>query len=168
MDILKTATDWAKAEMFSSAFFVLFGIVFLCVSLGFWQLGKTEVARAYVIPMFAAGILLLLIGLGIFFPSLTRVSSFPIAYNIGTVSFVESELVRTEATLNQYRIAIFGVIPAIIAVCSILIPFVESPIWRACLITVVAMMAVILVIDTSANARLDDYRAKLSTAEQQS
>ena len=35
MDILKLANEWAKAEIFSSKFFILFGLVFLAGSIGF-------------------------------------------------------------------------------------------------------------------------------------
>ena len=45
MEILKTATDWAKAEVFSTTFFILFGIGFVAASIGFWQLGKTDLAK---------------------------------------------------------------------------------------------------------------------------
>lgn len=48
-DLITLATDWAKAEMFSTLFFVAFGVVFALASLGFWQLGKTDMAKAYVI-----------------------------------------------------------------------------------------------------------------------
>ncbi len=64
MDILKAATNWAKDELFSTPFFILFGVVFLVASLGFWQLGKTDLARAYIIPTLVAGLMLMTIGLG--------------------------------------------------------------------------------------------------------
>jgi len=47
MDILKAATEWARAELVSTPFFMLFGVLFMATSVGFWQLGKTEMARAY-------------------------------------------------------------------------------------------------------------------------
>ena len=47
MEILKVATEWAKAEVFSARFFILFSILFLSASIGFWQLGKTEMAIAH-------------------------------------------------------------------------------------------------------------------------
>ena len=50
MEIVKLATDWAKAEVFSTRFFILFAILFLIASIGFWQLGKTDIARAYITP----------------------------------------------------------------------------------------------------------------------
>ncbi|SNS50559.1 hypothetical protein [Tropicimonas sediminicola] len=165
MDILKTATDWTKAEMVSSAFFVLFGLCFILASLGFWQLGKTDVSKAYVVPTLVAGSLLLIIGLGIFLPGFWRVSSFAEAYNSDAAGFVASEIRRADKVLNDYRIAVFRVIPLIISVCALAILLFEAPIWRASLVTTIAMMAAILMIDTNANARLEAYREHLSAAE---
>ena len=65
MDILKTATDWTRAEVLSSAFFIVFALAFLLSSLGFWQMGRTDMARAYVAPMLVAGGLLLALGGGL-------------------------------------------------------------------------------------------------------
>jgi ABC-2 type transport system permease protein len=167
MDILRTAIDWTKAEMFSSAFFILFGAIFLLASLGFWQLGKTDVAKAYVIPVLVAGTLLLIIGLGLFFPSQARVTGFSVAYNSDAAQFIATEIGRADKILNDYRIVVFSIIPLIITVCALLILYFESPIWRASLITTIAMMAAILMIDTNANARLEAYKAKLKEAEKQ-
>jgi cytochrome oxidase assembly protein ShyY1 len=64
MELLKLAIDWAKTEIFSSTFFVVFGILFLLASLGFWQFGKTDLAKAYIIPSLVAAVLLLIIGSG--------------------------------------------------------------------------------------------------------
>ena len=36
MELLKLATAWAKAEVFSTRFFILFAIGFLVASIGFW------------------------------------------------------------------------------------------------------------------------------------
>ena len=66
MELLKFATEWAKSEVFSSRFFILFALLFLSASIGFWQLGKSEIAKAYVIPTLVAGLFLLAVGVGIF------------------------------------------------------------------------------------------------------
>ncbi|MBB3710912.1 hypothetical protein FHS00_000465 [Limimaricola variabilis] len=58
----------------------------------------------------------------------------------------------------------FRIIPLTTAVCAPAIPCFESPLWRASLITTIAMVAVILVIDTNANARLEAYRGKRALA----
>lgn len=167
MDILKTAIDWTKAEMFSSAFFILFGLVFLSASIGFWQIGKTEVAKAFIIPTLIAGGLLLIIGLGIFIQSFDRVTSFVDAYNSNATAFVASEIERAKKVLNDYRIAVFRVIPIIVTCCAVLILFLDTPIWRASLITIIAMMSTIMIIDTNANARLENYQSDMKGALEQ-
>ena len=65
MELLKLATEWAKSEVFSTRFFILFALLFLVGSVGFWQLGKTDLAKAYIIPTLVAGVLLMTIGLGL-------------------------------------------------------------------------------------------------------
>lgn len=167
MDILKEAIDWAKAELFSTPFFVLFGIVFIVASIGFWQLGKTEIARAYIIPTLVAGVLLMIIGLGLFFTNKSRITQFEKDYNTDKVAFVEAERERAEATLKEYQTVVFKAIPIIIAVCAILIIFLNAPIWRASLITTIAMMVVILLIDGTAYARIDAYNQKLLVVEKE-
>ncbi len=165
MEILKTATDWAKAEVFSSTFFILFGIMFALASIGFWQLGKTSMAKAYIFPTLVAGILLLTIGLGIFFTNKSRVTSFSVDYNNDAIAFVDSEIVRTEKSLNEYRIIVFKVIPLIITISGLLIIFINNPTWRAIGITTIAMMIVILLVDSNANARIETYNKQLILAQ---
>jgi len=167
MDILKAATDWAKAELFSTPFFILFGGLFVLASIGFWQLGKTEMARAYILPTLVAGVLLMIIGLGLFFTNKSRITQFETAYNSDASAFVASELKRTEATLKEYQTIVFKAIPFIIIVCALVIVFVDKPIWRASMITTIAMLVVILLIDGTAHARVDAYQEKLLSVEQE-
>lgn len=167
MEILKIATDWAKAEVFSSTFFIFFGVIFVLASIGFWQLGKTEIARAYLFPALIAGTLLLAIGLGIFFTNKTRTTSFAKAYNKDASAFIESEIARTEKSSNEYKTIVFKIIPFIITACALVIIFIDKPICRASMITTIAMMIVILLVDSNANARLDAYKKQLVLAEKQ-
>ncbi len=165
MDILKAATDWAKAELFSTPFFILFGVLFILASVGFWQLGKTDMAKAYIIPTLVAGALLMIIGLGLFFTNKSRITQFETAYKSDPSAFVKSELVRAEATLKEYRNIVFKAIPIIIIVCALVILFIDKPIWRASMITIIAMLVVILLIDGTAHARIDAYNQELLSAE---
>ena len=167
MDILKTATDWTKAEMFSSTFFIGFGLAFLSASFFFWYLGKTDVAKAYVVPTLIAGTLLLILGVGIFYQSYSRVTIFAEAYNADAVGFVASQLENANRVLRDYQMAVYRVMPLAIAVSAVLFLFFSSPIWRASLVTIIAMLVVILLVDTNANARLEEYRARLIETEQQ-
>jgi len=161
MDVLDLATEWAKAEVFSTRFFILFATLFLVASIGFWQLGKTDIARAYIIPTLVAGALLMTIGLGLFYTNKARVAQFKTAYESDASAFVASELVRNEKALNEYRTIVFKAIPIIIMIASLLIIFVNKPVWRASAITVIAMMVVILLVDGTAHDRINDYNQKL-------
>ncbi|ALJ05318.1 hypothetical protein APS56_09355 [Pseudalgibacter alginicilyticus] len=161
MDILKTATDWAKAELISIPFFMLFGFVFIVASIGFWHLGKTDIARAYIIPTMVAGLLLMTIGLGLFYTNKSRITRFETAYNIDASAFVASEITRSESTLKEYQTVVFKVIPLIIIVAALLIIFVNKPMWRAISITTIALLIVILLIDGTAHARIETYKNQL-------
>lgn len=167
MDILKTATDWAKAELFSTTFFIIAGVLFVAASIGFWQLGKTDLARAYITPTLVAGALLLTIGLGLFFNNKARITQFEKAYNQDPKAFVQSELARAEGTLKEYKNVVFTAIPLIIAACALVIIFVNTPGWRASMITTIAMLIVILLIDGTAHARIDNYNKQLLSVEKQ-
>lgn len=167
MEILKAATDWAKAEVFSSTFFIIFGVLFLLGSIGFWQLGKTEVAKAFVIPLLVAGILVLTVGLGIFFANQSRITSFTEAYNKDAPVFVQSEIARTAKSMGEYQNIVFKIIPIIIAIAALLIIFIDKPMWRAISITTIAMMVVILLVDINANSRIEAYHKQLMKVEKE-
>ena len=161
MEILKLATEWAKSEVFSTRFFIIFAILFLIASIGFSQLGKTDIAKAYIIPTLVAGILLLTIGLGLFYTNKTRIKEFETAYNKDALAFVESEISRAESTLKEYKTVVFKAIPIIIIVAALLIIFINTPTWRAISITTIAMLIVILLVDGTAHARIEAYHKKL-------
>ncbi|HAS42235.1 MAG TPA: hypothetical protein DCS93_17290 [Microscillaceae bacterium] len=165
MDILKASVEWAKDEVFSSTFFILFGVMFVSASIGFWQLGKTDVAKAFLLPTLVAGVLLLTLGLGLFFTNQSRTKSFPTTYNNDASAFVKAEIGRTEKIMTDYQNIVFKVIPWIIVIAALLIVFIDKPIWRAVGITTIAMMVVILLIDTQANARIEAYYKQLVVAE---
>ncbi len=77
------------------------------------------------------------------------------------------EIARAEKTINGYNSAVYKVIPLIIAVSAVLLMVFRTPIWQAGMISVIAMMAVILLVDTNANTRMQDYKDRLVQAEQQ-
>ena len=161
MELLKLATEWAKSEVFSTRFFILFAILFLIASVGFWQLGKTDLAKAYIIPTLVAGILLLIIGSGLNYTNTQRVKQFEKDFNTDASAFYQSELERTESTLKEYTV-VFKVIPIMIIIAALFILFVNTPNWRAISITIIAMLIVILLIDGTAHSRIENYHKELS------
>ncbi|GJM35894.1 MAG: hypothetical protein DHS20C18_48950 [Saprospiraceae bacterium] len=164
MELLKLATEWAKAEVFSTRFFILFAILFLIASIGFWQLGKTNLAKAYIIPTLVAGLLLMTIGLGLFFTNKSRITQFENAFNADAPSFFKSEIERSESTLKEYTV-VFKVIPILIIIAALLILFMNTPTWRAISITTIAMLIVILLVDGTAHARIEAYHNELKLVD---
>ncbi|WP_220764101.1 hypothetical protein [Flavobacterium sp. UMI-01] len=160
MELLKLATDWAKAEVFSTRFFIIFATLFLIASIGFWQLGKTDLAKTYIIPTLVAGLLLMTIGLGLFYTNKSRITQFETAFSADATAFYLSEIERSESTLKEYTI-VFKVIPILIIVAALLILLVNTPTWRAISITTIAMLIIILLVDGTAHARIESYNKEL-------
>ncbi|WP_435182291.1 hypothetical protein [Cellulophaga omnivescoria] len=167
MELLKLATEWAKAEVFSTRFFILFATLFLIASAGFWQLGKTDLAKAYVIPTLVAGVLLMTIGLGLFYTNKSRVNQFKKAFTTNASAFYNSEIERTESTLKEYTV-VFKVIPILIVIAALLILFTQTSTWRAISITTIAMLIVILLVDGTAYARIETYHKELKSLDKNS
>ncbi|WP_281615255.1 hypothetical protein [Flammeovirga sp. SubArs3] len=163
MDILKAATDWGRAEAFSISFFILFGILFIITGLGFWQLGKTEFARAFIYPVSIAGIFLLASGFGLFFSNKARVGEFETAYQQDASSFVASEIERVDKTIATYQTAAFKVFPAIAILGALMVMFMQKPVWQATGVAVMATMIVFTVIDSNAKSRLENYKIELDS-----
>ena len=162
MDILKASIDWARAELYSTSFFILFGIIFLFACLGFWQLGKTELAKAYIVPTMIAGVLLIIIGIGLFYTNKVRITQFQSEFQDDQYLFVQTELERVNNTLNEYDLIVFTIIPIMIMICSVGLVFINQPSWRASLIISIAMLIIILLIDGTAQLRIVIYQKKLT------
>lgn len=165
MDILKISTEWAKGEVFSSLFFVLFWIIFLFVSLGFWQLWKTELAKAYIIPSLVAGVLLLIIGLGLIYNYQSKINNFQTDYENNKIEFVKNEITYVEKTLNDYKNIVFTGISLIIAICAIFLIFIDNQIWKSSLITTISFLSILLLVDGTASARLENYNKELKSID---
>ena len=166
MEILNLATNWAKAEVFSTRFFIFFAIGFLIASAGFWQLGKTDLAKAYIIPTLVVGILLLIIGSGTNYTNIQRVKQFEKDFNTDETAFYQSEIERSESTIKQFTF-VFKLVPILIIVAALLILFINTPTWRAISVTTISMLIVILLIDGTAHARIDAYHKELVSVEKE-
>src|SRR5471030_738394 len=113
MDILKLSTDWAKAEVFSDKVSLLLSLLLLLAALGFWQFGKTAMAKAFVWPMLIAGVLIAAVAAGLYFANKPRIVQFEIAYNTNAKAFVQTETARTAKSQNDLAL-VFKVLPLII------------------------------------------------------
>lgn len=165
MDITKAATDWTKAEIFSAQFFIFFGILFLLGSVGFWQWGRTEVAKAYIFPSLIAGALLLAAGCSFYFTNKSKLSTIEADYQDNPAKFVQLELERSQKTIDSYDNVAFKVFPIIVAIAALLIIFFTHPLIRAISITIIAFMVILFLIDSNANARMKIYKEHLLRQE---
>ena len=161
MDILKTSTDWARSELLSNGLFALFGVMFLVASLLFWSKGETDIATAFVFPMLVAGVLMLVLGGGLFYGTWKSLAGFSTTFADDDARFVALEVERVDRTIAQYGTAVFNVMPLMISVAALLIVFVHIPVWRAAFITAIIFLSLIMLIDSNANARLEGYKTKL-------
>ena len=80
-------------------------------------------------------------------------------------AFVQSEINRVDKTLIGFKRTVFKIIPLIIIVCSTVIIMLDKPIYRATVISVIAMMIIIILIDSNAIARLENYKKLLISEE---
>src|ERR1700754_503777 len=76
MDIVKLSTDWAKAEVFSAKIVWLFSAIEIMTALGFWYLGRTAMAKAFVWPLLLTGLFLLSVGAGLYLANKPRIERF--------------------------------------------------------------------------------------------
>lgn len=160
MDILKLSTDWAKAEVFSAKMILLLGFLFFLTAFGFWQLGKTSMAKALVWPILISGILLIAVSAGLYFTNKPRITQFEIAYKNDSKAFVQTEIARTAKSQNDLAL-VFIVLPFIIIVGALLIMLVNTPVWRAIGITTIALMTALMFIDSNTDARNTAYHKQL-------
>ncbi len=161
MDILKTAIEWAKDEVFSSWIFILFGILFVSTAIIFWQIGKTDLSKAFIIPILISGGLLLAAGFGFYFSNKARISNFENEYHNDITTFISTESNRVEKTILEYENIAFRIFPIIMIIAASLIIFIDKPLWRAISMTTLGLLMVILMIDSHAHARLKNYYKQL-------
>ena len=161
MDILEASTDWARAELLSNGLFLLFGTMFVVGGLCLSRQGGTEMARAFVVPTLVAGVLLVILGGGLLFGTWKHLSGFDAAIARDAAGFVAAETARVEATMAQYATAVFSVMPVMTAVFALMIVVLHGPGWRAALITAIVFLGVVMLVDSTARARLAAYKDRL-------
>lgn len=161
MDILNIAQQWAKNEAFASKFFIVAAVVFIALSIGFWKLGQSEIARSYIYPTLVCGMLLMVIGVGLVYNDTKRFKTFPTEYSVNPEAFLKSEIERSEKTAESSYTTIYKTIPIIIIVAALLIIFFDKPIIRASCITAIAFLSVLLIVDSTAHSRIASYNKTL-------
>lgn len=165
MDILKAANVWVKGEIVSSIFFMLFGITYLLAAVGCWQWGNTSLTRALIIPMLAAGGLLLGAGISFYISHKSMPKRFETEYKTKPSTIIKSEIRRTEKTIKTYKNVALKVFPAIIGIAVLLSIFISNPTVRAISIAIIAFLSVLVLLDSQALQRMKIYHVQLELEE---
>lgn len=160
MDILKVSTDWARAEVFSARMILLLGLLFFLAAAGFWQLGRTAMAKALVWPMVVAGVLIAVVAAGLYFTNKPRIERFATSYNADPKAFVQKETERTARSQKELAL-VFKVLPLVIIVAAVVIMLTTAPLWRAIGITTIALMTLLMFADSNTDARNTAYHQRL-------
>src|SRR5258706_12521349 len=164
MEIIKLSTDWAKAEVFSAKMAGLLSLLVFLLALGFWQLGKTPMAKSLGWPLFVAGLLLVAVSAGLYFANKPRIAQFEAACKNDSKSFIQNEIVRTTKSKHDLAL-VFKILPAIIIAAVLLIMFSQAPLWRAIGVTTILLMTLLMLIDSNTDARNTAYHQELLTAK---
>jgi ABC-2 type transport system permease protein len=160
MDIIKTSTDWAKAELFSAKIIWLFSIILIlgAVAFGYW--GRTQTAKAFVIPLIVAGIFLISVGIGLYWANKPRIKQFEKEFSINSKEFVFKEIQRTAKSQKELAL-VFKILPAIIIVAALFLIFFPAPYCRTICITIILTVAFLMAVDSNTDARNSAYHIHL-------
>lgn len=161
MEIITAATNWAKAEITSSIFFMLFGVLYLAVSIGIKQMGTTALSKALFIPMLVAGGLLVIAGISFYFSNKSKLTNFESEFKADPTAMIEAEISITTKTIKTYENVALKVFPAIIGIAILIAIFVSNPIVRAICIAVIAFLSVLVLLDSQALKRMKTYHQQL-------
>jgi ABC-2 type transport system permease protein len=119
-------------------------------------------AKAFVWPMLVSGAFIVAVSAGLYFSNKPRITQFEKAYNADAKTFVQTETKRTAKSQHDLAL-VFKVLPLIVVAAALLIMFANTPIWRSIGITTIALMTILMFIDSNTDARNTAYHQRLLT-----
>lgn len=161
MEIIKAATEWARAEITSSFFYMFFGVAYIIGSFALWKSGNTPMTKALIVPLLVAGGLLLSAGIGFYLSNKSRLTTFETDYLANPSTFINSEMTRTAGTIKSYENVALKVFPAIILVAALVYFFVSNHTVKAISIGIIAFLLVLVLLDSQALKRVRVYHDHL-------
>lgn len=160
MEIIKMSTDWARAEIFSAKVVWIFSIITIVSAVGFYYLGKTAMAKAFVIPLAIIGFLIAIIGTGLYAANKPRVTQFEESYKTDSVAFIQKEIERTSKSNGDF-VLVFKVLPILMIVGAAMLLLGKSPYWQTSGLSLVLLAVFLMAVDSNTAARNEAYRQEL-------
>lgn len=166
MEIIRATSDWAKAEIVSSLFFIFFGLIYIIGSICSWKLGNSPLSKALFIPLMIAGGLLFVAGISFYLSSKSKLDSFEKEFMEDSSSTIKAEITKAKSTIRTYKNVALKVFPAIMILGFLIFLFSDTPIVKAICISVIAFLLVLVVLDSLALKRMETYHQKLELANE--
>jgi ABC-2 type transport system permease protein len=161
---MEASIAWARAEVFSAKIVFLYSLFVFLAAIGFWLLGKTAMARAFVFPILASAIFMFVVSTGLYWANKPRTAKFKDDYSRNPDAFINKEIIRTAKSKKELAI-VLKVLPLIIMVAAGLFLIISSNIYRAIALTITGLAFSLLLIDSNTDARNTAYHNFLTKSD---
>lgn len=164
MEWIDYTNKWLTGEIREDVAIIVAGVVLLILSVLAWRFGTSESARAIVIPLLVAAILLIAMGAGLAYNNHNRREQFAQQYQESQQAFLESEKARVEEFMKIYPQTI--IVSAVMMAAGIgLFAFCSKPTLRASALVLILIALTALTIDFFSKERGIIYQNELSSVQ---
>lgn len=164
MELIEYTNKWVLGEIYEDVAIVIAGIAFLILSILAWRFGTSESARAIIIPLLVAAILLIGLGAGLAFNNHSRMDQFVQQYEEAPQKFLESEKVRVEGFMKIYpQTIIVASVMMVGGVCAF--AFCSGASLRASALVLILVALAALTIDFFSKERAIVYQDELNNIQ---
>ena len=164
MEWIDYTNKWLTGEIREDVAIIVAGVVLLILSVLAWRFSTSESARAIVIPLLVAAILLIAMGAGLAYNNHNRREQFAQQYQESQQAFLESEKARVEEFMKIYPQTI--IVSAVMMAAGIgLFAFCSKPTLRASALVLILIALTALTIDFFSKERGIIYQNELSSVQ---
>ena len=164
MELITYTHKWVTGEIHEDIAIVIAGGVLLILSILAWRFGISESARATVIPLLVAAVLLIGLGAGLAFNNINREGQFEQQYKESPQKFLESEKARVDSFMKIYPQTI--IVSSVMMVIGIFVfAFCFKPWLRASALVLILVALTALTIDYFSKERGVIYQNELNSIQ---
>ena len=164
MNLLDYANKWLDGEIKEDIAIAIAGAALLILSILAWRFGTSESAKAMIIPLLAAALLLIVMGVALGFNNYSRKEKFEQQYSESPQEFLESEKERVDEFMKIYPMTIIvASVMMVIGIC--VFAFLSKPILRASALVLIFVALAALTIDYFSKERGVIYQNKLNSIQ---
>lgn len=162
MEFIQHTNNWIKGEIFEAIIIGVFGLLVITTGILYWKFGHTLNTKALIIPLVIVGVVLMGMGISMYFSNQKRLLEYKSAFEQNKAEFVQNEKERVESF--QYMYTTTKVLATIFFVFAILVFwFSKSPNLHGIAIGLALFGLSGLVIDYFSQERADHYYEKINT-----